>query len=63
MPEQHEMPEVPGLVIEDSRRRGAQGIAECIIAEQCACRPDVIVGPELHELTEQALRLEERLGG
>ena len=59
---EHAMPEVPGLVIEDAGRCDAKRIAKRIIAKQRPGRPDVIVGPELHELTEQPLRVQERGG-
>jgi hypothetical protein len=57
------MPEVPRLVIEDSGRRGAKGIAKRIITQQRACCPNVLGGPQLHELAEQALWAHERFGG
>jgi hypothetical protein len=57
------MPEVPGLVIEDSGRRGAKGIAKRVIAEDSPCTANVLGGSELHELTEQALGAQERFGG
>lgn len=56
------MPEVPGLVIQDSRRRRGQGIAECVVTQEGSCGTDILGGPELHELAEQARGADERLG-
>jgi hypothetical protein len=57
------VPEVPGLVIEDSGRRAAKGIAKCVIAQEGPCGANVLGGSERHELAEQALAARERLGG
>ncbi|HEX8112808.1 MAG TPA: hypothetical protein VF516_33985 [Kofleriaceae bacterium] len=56
------MPEVPGLVIEDSGWRRSKGIAERVVTQEGPCGTNILGGPELHELAEQALRAQERLG-
>jgi hypothetical protein len=57
------MPEVPGLVIEDSGRGRSKSIAKRVIAQEGPCGTNVLGGSELHELAEQTLRTRERLGG
>jgi hypothetical protein len=61
--EQHEMPEIPGLGIEDPGRSQPKRLAKGVIAEQLTGRANVLGGPELYELAEQEVRPRERLGG
>jgi hypothetical protein len=60
--EQHEVPEVPGLGIEDPGRSRSQRVTKSIIAKQVTGRANFLGGPELHELAEQEVRPRERLG-
>jgi hypothetical protein len=61
--EQHEMPEIPGFGIEDSRRSRPECGAKRIVPEEGARHTNILGGSELHELTEQEMRSCKRLGG
>ena len=63
MAEQHEMPEVPRLGIEDPRRGRPKCGAKRIVPKEVACRTNILGSSELHELAEQEIRPRKRLGG